>query len=172
MRLGGTSAEGLNRLRAAVLGASDGIVSVAATLCGAAAAGFSPAALLTVALAATLAGAASMAAGEFVSVAAQMDAEREAHAVVSVSAVGAATSSALSFVGGAVLPAVAALCAPASWRVAATALTVLVTSGVCGASASLLSGGRPVRPALRVMTGAALALALTYAAGRVAGGAI
>jgi VIT1/CCC1 family predicted Fe2+/Mn2+ transporter len=63
-------------LRAAVLGANDGIVSVAGLVVGVAASGASPSAILTAGIAGTVAGAMSMAAGEYVSVQSQADTER------------------------------------------------------------------------------------------------
>jgi len=63
-------------LRAAVLGANDGIVSTASLLIGVAAAGGSQAAIFTAGLAGLVAGAMSMAAGEYVSVSSQADTER------------------------------------------------------------------------------------------------
>lgn len=63
-------------LRAAVLGANDGIVSIAGLVVGVAASGASPAAILTSGIAGTVAGAMSMAAGEYVSVQSQADTER------------------------------------------------------------------------------------------------
>lgn len=63
-------------LRAAVLGANDGIVSTASVLVGVAAADASHASLLTAGVAAVVAGAMSMAAGEYVSVSSQADSER------------------------------------------------------------------------------------------------
>ena len=63
-------------LRAAVLGANDGIVSVAAIIVGVAAAGSARPAIITAGVAGLVAGAASMAAGEYVSVSSQADAER------------------------------------------------------------------------------------------------
>lgn len=63
-------------LRAAVLGADDGIVSTAALMVGVAASNASPQAVLTAGLAGLVAGAASMAAGEYVSVSSQRDLER------------------------------------------------------------------------------------------------
>jgi VIT1/CCC1 family predicted Fe2+/Mn2+ transporter len=62
-------------LRAAVLGADDGIVSTASLIVGVAASSASPRALLTAGLAGLVAGAASMAAGEYVSVSTQRDIE-------------------------------------------------------------------------------------------------
>jgi VIT1/CCC1 family predicted Fe2+/Mn2+ transporter len=63
-------------LRAAVLGANDGIVSTASLVLGVAAAGASPKSILTAGVAGLVAGAMSMAAGEYVSVSSQADTER------------------------------------------------------------------------------------------------
>jgi VIT1/CCC1 family predicted Fe2+/Mn2+ transporter len=62
-------------LRAAVLGANDGIVSTASLVLGVAAAGGSRAAVLVAGVAGLVAGAMSMAAGEYVSVRSQADTE-------------------------------------------------------------------------------------------------
>src|SRR6516164_5984018 len=62
-------------LRAAVLGANDGIISTASLILGVAAAGGSRAAVMTAAVAGWAAGAMSMAAGEYVSVSSQADSE-------------------------------------------------------------------------------------------------
>ena len=63
-------------LRAAVLGANDGIVSTASLVLGVAAAGESTGAVVTAGIAGLVAGALSMAAGEYVSVSSQRDAEQ------------------------------------------------------------------------------------------------
>ncbi len=63
-------------LRAAVLGANDGIVSVSSLIVGVAAADPSPGAVLVAGVAGLAAGAMSMAAGEYVSVSSQSDIER------------------------------------------------------------------------------------------------
>ena len=65
-----------NWLRAAVLGANDGIVSTASLVLGVAASGASGSAILTAGIAGLVAGALSMAAGEFVSVSSQRDTEQ------------------------------------------------------------------------------------------------
>lgn len=62
-------------LRAAVLGANDGIVSTAGLVVGVAASGAQTASILTSGVAGLVAGAMSMAAGEYVSVKSQADAE-------------------------------------------------------------------------------------------------
>jgi VIT1/CCC1 family predicted Fe2+/Mn2+ transporter len=63
-------------LRAAVLGADDGIVSVSSLMIGVAASSASRQAVLVAAVAGLVAGAMSMAVGEYVSVSAQRDAEQ------------------------------------------------------------------------------------------------
>src|SRR5450830_1162428 len=63
-------------LRAAVLGANDGIVSTASLLIGVAAANASHASLIVTGMAGLVAGAMSMAAGEYVSVHSQADTEQ------------------------------------------------------------------------------------------------
>lgn len=72
-------AQRLNWLRAGVLGANDGIVSVAAVVVGVASATPSVPAVLTAGLAALVGGAISMALGEYVSVSSQRDSE---HALI------------------------------------------------------------------------------------------
>ncbi len=68
--------ERIGWLRAAVLGANDGIVSTASLIVGVASAGQSSAAILLTGIAGLVAGSLSMAAGEYVSVSTQADAEK------------------------------------------------------------------------------------------------
>jgi vacuolar iron transporter family protein len=63
-------------LRAAILGANDGIVSTASLVVGVVAAGSARSAVLVAGLAGLVAGAMSMAAGEYVSVSSQADSEK------------------------------------------------------------------------------------------------
>ncbi|MEU2425752.1 VIT family protein [Streptomyces sp. NPDC007851] len=72
---GGALGSRLNWLRAAVLGANDGIVSTAGIVVGVAGATADRNTLLTAGLAGLLAGSMSMAAGEYVSVSTQRDSE-------------------------------------------------------------------------------------------------
>ena len=65
----------LNRLRAGVLGANDGIVSIAALVIGVAAATSDLSAILIAGVAGIIAGSLSMAIGEYVSVSSQRDSE-------------------------------------------------------------------------------------------------
>lgn len=71
-----TSGSKLNWLRAAVLGANDGIVSVAAIVVGVAGATGDVRTILLAGVAGTIAGAMSMAVGEYVSVSTQRDTEK------------------------------------------------------------------------------------------------
>jgi VIT1/CCC1 family predicted Fe2+/Mn2+ transporter len=68
--------ERIGWLRAAVLGANDGIVSTASLIVGVAAASARPSEILIAGVAGLVAGAMSMAAGEYVSVSSQSDTER------------------------------------------------------------------------------------------------
>jgi vacuolar iron transporter family protein len=67
--------ERIGWLRAAVLGANDGILSTASLILGVAAAGATESAILVAGIAGLVAGAMSMAAGEYVSVSSQADTE-------------------------------------------------------------------------------------------------
>lgn len=71
-----TSNNQLNKLRAAVLGANDGVVSTAGLVLGVAGAASSQTAIIIAGVAGLVSGAISMAAGEFVSVSSQRDSEK------------------------------------------------------------------------------------------------
>ena len=75
-RLSGSLASRLNWLRAGVLGANDGIVSVAAIVVGVAGAGASTPTIIAAGAAGLVGGAISMALGEYVSVSSQSDSQR------------------------------------------------------------------------------------------------
>src|SRR3989344_733598 len=73
---GNNSGSKLNWLRASVLGANDGIVSIAGLVLGVAGATSSQSVILTAGIAGIVAGAISMAAGEYVSVSSSRDTEK------------------------------------------------------------------------------------------------
>lgn len=73
---GSFSSSRLNWLRAAVLGANDGIVSISGLVVGVASATTNKGVILTAGMAGIIAGAISMAAGEYVSVSSQSDSEK------------------------------------------------------------------------------------------------
>ena len=75
MHLEAHRAHRIGWLRAAVLGANDGAISVSSLVVGVAAAGSTQATILLTGVAGLVAGAMSMAAGEYVSVKSQADTE-------------------------------------------------------------------------------------------------
>ncbi len=215
----------LNWLRAGVLGANDGIVSVAAIAVGVAGATPQLGPILTAAIAGLVGGAISMALGEYVSVSSQRDSERSliakekdelakmpmeelaeltklyenkglspktarqvaeeltakdalaAHLEVElnidqddiVSPWRAAYASAAAFLIGGLLPVLAMIIFPASIRISATFIAVLLALAVTGATGGYLGGSPMLRPTVRVVIGGALALAATFLVGRLLG---
>ncbi|MFF4322362.1 VIT family protein [Streptomyces sp. NPDC001568] len=215
----------LNWLRAGVLGANDGIISIAGLVVGMAGATTSRTAILTAGVAGLLAGALSMAAGEYVSVSSQRDSERaaldverrelaqqpeeeldeltdllaerglgrelareaavqlterdalRAHARVELGIEPdelanpwhAALASLVAFTVGALLPLLAIVLPGASARVPVTVAAVLAALTLCGVVSARLGGAPTLRAVLRNVTGGALAMAVTYAAGTVLG---
>lgn len=224
------SADRLNGLRAAVLGANDGIVSVAALVVGVAGATPQLGPVLTAGVAGLVGGAVSMALGEYVSVSSQRDGERvliakerseleempeaeldELTALYAARGLSPATArqvaeeltdrdalaahldaelgidpdhlvdpwraaraSAAAFVVGGLLPLLAVLVLPLGVRLAGTVVVVLLALAGTGAAGARLGGARPgegrlLRPTLRVVLGGAVALAATFAIGRLLG---
>lgn len=222
---GDVTAGRLNWLRAGVLGANDGIVSVAAIMVGVAAAtpAFTP--ILAGALAALIGGAISMALGEYVSVSSQRDSQRTliaqeqrelatepeaelreleglyrgkglspgtakavaaelmahdalaAHLEVELGIDpatiadpwSAAGSSAVAFLAGGVLPLAALFLTPPPALIPVVVVVVLVALAVTGVLGARLGGSPPLRPAIRVLVGGALALAATILVGFLLG---
>jgi VIT1/CCC1 family predicted Fe2+/Mn2+ transporter len=215
----------LNKLRAAVLGANDGIVSIAGLVVGVAGATNSSSTIFTAGIAGVLAGAFSMAVGEYVSVSSQRDTERallrlekseieqfpsqefeelteiyiskglsdktaelvakeltakdayrahlDAELAINpddlVNPWQAAFSSSAAFLAGSILPMLAIMLPPQQIRIAVTffsTLAALLINGVLSAR----FGGAPIVPAvLRVTTGGALAMVVTYTIGHLIG---
>lgn len=81
----------------------------------------------------------------------------------------AAGSSALAFVLGALLPMLAILLPPVSWRIPVTVATVLAALALTGTISASLGGSPRTRAAVRVVTGGALAMGITYCVGELAG---
>ena len=218
----------LNWLRAGVLGANDGIVSVAGIVIGVAAATTDRGPIFAAGVAGLAAGALSMALGEYVSVSTQRDTEKAllakerwelaekpveefeelvglyqakglsrataqtvareltdhdafaAHIDIELgidpdeltNPWQAAISSALSFTVGALLPMLAILLTPPAPRIPVTFVAVLIALGITGWISARLGGADPVRATKRVVIGGALAMAITYAIGRMIGGVV
>jgi len=171
-----------------VLGVNDGIVSIAALVVGAAGATSSVGLVLVVGVAGLVSGALSMAAGEYVSVSAQRDAERtmlRAHAPAApqelTSAWHAAFASLAAFFCGGLVPLLVALAATAlaagGWAphvVLVPAVFTAVVLALIGTGVlSALSADAPVRRAVvRTVVGGSLAMAVTYAVGTLVGIAV
>lgn len=160
--------ESLNRLRAAVLGANDGIVSTAAVLVGVAGATSNPQTIAMSGLAAVIGGAVSMALGEYVSVSSQRDSERAMGMSQLVNPWSAGIASFISFILGAALPFAAALFAPVAVIFGVTFIALALT----GALSAHLSNVPKTRAVLRIVIGGMAALAVTFAVGSVFGAAI
>ena len=221
-----TLAPRLNWLRAGVLGANDGIVSIAALVVGVAAATNETLPVVIAGTAGIIAGSLSMALGEYVSVSSQRDSEAaliererqelkdfpeaelqelaelyEAKGLSPATAMTVATeltsndalaahleaelgidelqltnpwhaavSSALSFLAGAALPMLAITLAGESIRIPLTFAASLVALGLTGGIGAYLGHSPLLRSIIRVMSGGALALALTWAIGLALGG--
>ncbi|MDD7927054.1 VIT1/CCC1 transporter family protein [Actinomycetospora chibensis] len=84
----------------------------------------------------------------------------------------AAGASAVAFTLGALLPLIAVIATPATWRVPVTVAVVLVALGLAGWAGARLGGATPRRAVLRVMIGGALGLAATYGIGYLVGGVV
>ncbi|KAL6634836.1 hypothetical protein ACP70R_027507 [Stipagrostis hirtigluma subsp. patula] len=166
-------------LRAAVLGANDGLVSVASLMIGVGAVNGAARAMLVSGLAGLVAGACSMAIGEFVSVYAQYDiqvahSERRRRSGDDSAGGGeeeslpsptqAAAASALAFGVGAALPLLAGgFVRPWEARVGAVCAASSVGLVGFGAAGAYLGGASVARSGARVLLGGWLAMAVTYA---------
>jgi vacuolar iron transporter family protein len=179
-------------LRAAVLGANDGLVSTAALMIGVAAAGKQDF-LITAGIAGITAGAMSMAIGEYISVRSQNDVEesdralqvaREMHRKDPLEAhlrdelgqhpstkarpIQAAAASAISFTLGGLIPFVGALVpvlGSKAWSIVIFTLAGLIVTGAVSAQ---ISGSKLLSPTLRVLVGGSIGMAITAGIGKIA----
>lgn len=169
----GPSAAHLNWLRAGVLGANDGIVSVAAVVVGVAAATTNNSMIIASGLAALVGGALSMALGEYVSVSSARDAQRASIVPVPADEIvnpwHAGLASALAFVAGALLPFLAVVVVGGAAKIPVTVAAVLIALCLTGGLGARLGGAAPMRAVIRVVTGGTLTLALTFAVGSLFG---
>ncbi len=210
-------------LRAAVLGANDGLLSVASLMVGVSGASFERSQLLLTGVAGIVAGAMSMAAGEYVSVSSQADSEAadlareqseleaypeherrelaaiyikrglpktlavdvaealmahdklEAHARDELGItehstarpVQAAIASAASFVIGGLAPLSVVLLAPVALTLPLLVIVTILALALLGIAGAKAGGARLLPAALRVMIWGGLAMAITFAAGKV-----
>lgn len=162
----------MNWIRAGVLGANDGIVSISALLVGVAGATSPKHAIITAGTAGLIAGALSMAVGEYVSVSSQRDTEEtvlKKRRRDLTNPLQAALASAISFTAGAIIPLAAVLLAPSTWGIVATFSASLVALLVTGSVSGYLSGASMVHATLRIVIGGALAMAITLGIGLMIG---
>ena len=167
--------EKLSRLRASVLGANDGIVSVASIVVGVAGAANKSNFILTAGVAGLVAGALSMALGEYVSVSAQRDTEEvmfkknNSDSKDLVNPWAAAFASGLSFCLGAIIPLVTIMTFPASIRIPFTFLSVVIALILIGALSAYVGEANKYRAIVRVTIGGMIAMAVTYSVGKALG---
>ena len=161
----------LNWLRAAVLGANDGIVSVAGLVMGVAGAGGDRTALLLAGVAALVAGAISMGGGEYISVSAQKDTEISAgrnKLHISAHPWAAAWSSAIAFSLGAALPLLTML-GPWQSRELATAISVIVALTLTGWWAAWAGNFSVIKSISRNVGVSVITMSVSYLIGQVLG---
>jgi vacuolar iron transporter family protein len=208
----------LNWLRASVLGANDGIISMAGLIVGVAGATDATQVILATGVAGLIAGALSMAAGEYVSVSSSRDTERalldkekyelehypeeelaelagiyekkglskqtalkvakeltakDVYAAHIDAELGidphdltnpwhAAYASALSFLAGGIIPFLAILISPTELRVPITFTAVIAALIITGTVSAKIGDAPVLRAVIRVVTGGALAMFITY----------
>lgn len=162
----------LNWLRASVLGANDGIVSIAGVVVGVAASGAQTSAVLVAGVAALVAGAVSMGGGEYTSVSAQRDTEI-AHGRdpqhVTAHPWSAAWSSMAAFTTGGILPLVAITGPWVQYRTPATFLSVVIALGITGLWAAKVGKGSKRKSITRNVVVSVLTMGLAYGVGAVLG---
>lgn len=170
-----TSSATLNKLRAAVLGANDGIVSTASVVMGVAGATTDTRSIFTAGLAALVAGALSMAVGEYVSVSSQADAEKVNAKLADhdrddfTNPWAAAIASLISFTIGGMVPFLAVVFAPEHMRIAVTVIAVVIALLFTGYYSASVGGASRRRAIARVLTGGLIAMAITYFIGTIFG---
>ena len=165
----------LNWLRAAVLGANDGIVSIAGVVIGVAAAGAATGTILVAGLAAVVAGAVSMGGGEYTSVSAQRDTEiAHGRSAKNTSAHPwqAAWSSFFAFTAGAILPMLAIVGPWESIRIEVTAGAVVGALALTGWWAAYVGGASVPKGIFRNVLVSAITVSLSWIIGQALGVAV
>ncbi|XP_023751100.1 vacuolar iron transporter homolog 4 [Lactuca sativa] len=164
-------------LRAAVLGATDGLVSVASLMMGVGAVKEDVRAMILTGFAGLVAGACSMAIGEFVSVSSQRDIEvaqmkrdkrisvneEESEKEALPNPIQAAAASALAFMLGAIMPLLAAaFIMDHKVRLGVVVATVSLGLVVFGWIGAFLGRSPVVKPCFRILVGGWMAMAITF----------
>jgi vacuolar iron transporter family protein len=168
----------LNWLRAAVLGANDGVVSVSSVIVGVAASGSAHSAVLASGVAAIVAGALSMATGEYVSVSTQKDTEKahaEKHSILQNNEEEfsnpwhAAWASALAFFAGAIFPLLALVFSPEIYKIPTTFISVFLVLVATGSLSAHVGGANKTKATIRVVLGGMFAMSVTFLIGKLFG---
>ncbi|GJY24871.1 vacuolar iron transporter homolog 1-like protein [Tanacetum coccineum] len=163
-------------LRAAVLGATDGLVSTASLMMGIGAIKKDIKAMILIGFAGLVAGACSMAIGEFVSVYSQLDIEVaqmkrdfnrrdnvEAEVDVLPNPWQASAASALAFSLGAMVPLLAAsFIQPYKVRIIVVAAAVTMALAIFGWLGAALGRAPAIKSSIRVIVGGWMAMAITF----------
>ncbi|XP_071716023.1 vacuolar iron transporter homolog 4-like [Rutidosis leptorrhynchoides] len=159
-------------LRAAVLGATDGLVSVASLMMGVGAVKHDVRAMILTGFAGLVAGACSMAIGEFVSVYSQRDVETaqmkrdnidESEKEALPNPVQAAAASAVAFMLGAIVPLLAAaFIVDHNVRLGVVVATVSLALVLFGWTGAVLGKAPVVKSCLRILVGGWMAMAITF----------
>ncbi len=165
----------LNWLRAAVLGANDGIVSVAGVVMGVAAAGARSETVLIAGIAAVVAGAISMGGGEYVSVSAQRDSEASfgrSKSEINARPWSAAWSSFVAFSAGAILPLIAITGPWEPIRIPLTVGAVAVALALTGWWAAWVGKASVWKSVFRNVSISVLTMGISYLIGSLLGVAL
>lgn len=158
-----------------MLGANDGIVSIAGVVIGVASAGASKTAILVAGIAAVVAGAISMAGGEYTSVSAQRDTEL-AHGKTPKNTAAhpwqAAWSSFVAFSAGAALPMLAVIGPWDEYRIQVTAGSVVVALAITGFWAAKVGNAPVAKSIARNVFVSLMTVGLSYLIGSLLGVAV
>lgn len=149
----------LNWLRAGVLGANDGIISVAVLLVSIVGV-LSHDKMIVVGVSGIFAGAMSMAIGEYISVSAQRDAEIANHSPEHTNPIHAAISSFAAFVSGAIIPLLFAIIFESAISVIIAVIAALVLTTIISVRVGKANLQKQL---LRNVVGGSLAMALGIA---------
>jgi VIT1/CCC1 family predicted Fe2+/Mn2+ transporter len=163
--------ETIGWLRAAVLGANDGIVSTASLVLGVASAHVAHGSILLTGVAGLVSGGMSMATGEYISVSSQADTEKAALEEERISKTNAARplqaafASACSFTAGAALPLIVAALSPETLLIPLVAVAALASLAFLGGLAAKTAGTKIWTGIARVTFWSASAMAAAAGVG-------
>ncbi len=152
-----------------MLGANDGIVSVASVIVGVAGASNTKYFILTAGVAALVAGALSMAVGEYVSVSSQRDSEAIMNYDDLVNPWHAFYASFLAFLAGGIIPVIAILLSSPAHHILFTFLSVILALIITGSLSAHVGGANKLRATIRVVVGGILAMVITFGIGKLFG---